>query len=142
MREIKFRAWDTYLNNYQFAGWGSKTFSIFTKRTNNCPRYIIEQYTGIKDSKGIDIYEGDIVEFTWWWFDGNEQETQLTGVMNFEYGSFILSKIENDFFQDHTGYKKGEGKIWFGELTFDDADFEVKGNIHQNPELLNKIETI
>jgi hypothetical protein len=84
MREIKFRAWDTILNCYYKSSIDLKvnTSGIYTPELGN--RFIFEQYTGLKDSNGKEIYEGDIVEFTWWWFDGTERESILTGTIVYD----------------------------------------------------------
>jgi hypothetical protein len=80
MREIKFRAWDTLHNKYMTIGSILEWFT-FNGPTTECnffidtqerfqfsDRFILEQYTGLKDSKrtkeypeGQEIYEGDIV---------------------------------------------------------------------------------
>ena len=54
-REIKFRVWDKLLN--KFIPWNC--FIPF----DNDREYIIQQYTGLKDKDGQEIYEGDIIQY-------------------------------------------------------------------------------
>lgn len=136
---IKFRAWDrTTHKDGVMVPW--EELKKFPCEVVFLPLFEVElmQYTGQTDSGGQEIYEGDIIEFTYWWFDGDERESQLIGVIGFENMSFTLERITNDFFQNHTGYKKGEGSISFGELTYSDDDFKVIGNKFENPELLEQ----
>jgi len=61
-REIKFRAWYTPFSGSKFGQkfvYGNKVFSL---QSMNPDRYVLEQYTGMTDINGAEIYEGDLLK--------------------------------------------------------------------------------
>lgn len=134
-REIKFRAWDE--ENKQFAdyedieeclscqsrdGWKSSDgmgccFGInAVEILADC---IIEQYTGLKDKNGKEIYECDILE----WTDGFDEKHIFMVEWQENRARFCL---------------RNPGCHWDYEEINDKKQpyIEVIGNIHENPELL------
>lgn len=65
MREIKFRAWDTEWKRYVYDLKPFLEADTNVLDINNFKKYdggyIIEQFTGLYDCNGKEIYEGDIV---------------------------------------------------------------------------------
>lgn len=113
MRELKFRAWhetDKCWYNPLFIEMnllGQAILHHGLEQFEIIPASAIEQYTGLKDKNGKEIYEGDIVRQV----GGN-----LIYPVNFKYGGFL------PFTSDMMSF---------------DADYcEIIGNIHENPELL------
>ena len=70
MREIKFRAWDGSLMLFFSLDSLRDNFGddcCMTPKGEDAPphsglNWPVMQFTGLQDSKGVDIYEGDIVE--------------------------------------------------------------------------------
>ena len=108
MREIKFRVWDT---------WEKIMLYGINVLGTDYSRYM--QYTGLKDSKGNEIYEGDIysypVEF---YYDNQLIKKNTKVIVRYEDGAFLV------------GYKL------LGDALRVDVEGEIIGNFFENPELL------
>lgn len=151
-RQTKYRAWDGKSIRYDITGFeydrdkgmqfvylSGDAYTL--QGIISIPEAKLMQFTGLQDSNGIDIYEGDIVDFTFWWFNGSERESHLLGTIVYsdEFMSFQLKGVINDEWEKFTGCKNDTEYLTpFSELNFVDADFEVIGNIHQNRDLLER----
>ena len=116
MREIKFRAWDTY---HKVMRYNKDIPPILAKNLNvENDQWKFLQFTGLTDKNGKEIYEGDIVERKSWFSDSN-------GVTRLSDDNSYMQRRIVEF---------EAGKVFQG-YRIQEND-EVIGNIHENPELL------
>lgn len=83
----------------------------------------IGQFIGLHDMEDIDIYEGDIVEWVFFYY---EAECLHKGVIEWYQGGFAFNVIDNDI------HDAG----WYGisDLNTDTgSDVRIIGNIYDNP---------
>lgn len=128
MNNLKFRAWDkrredfrndifvdTNGNLHQFSkitGYGQAITYLDNKHI------VLMQSTGLKDKYGVEIFEGDIVQYS----DG---EYSFTGVVeNSVFGIYVESKYDNYNFED------------FSDENTRKSDVTIIGNIYENKGLL------
>ena len=121
MRELKFRAWNPTLKCMLYSKelGGFFDHEIYPNRD-----WEIQQFTGLTDKKGKDIYEGDIVEAIAN-YHGKETDIKFSAkiIYNDNIGSFQISyKNMNDLFVNDD--------IWVKYF------LRVIGNIHEHTELL------
>ena len=110
MREIKFRSWDSV--SKRFFDHGAMLRNISDRKK------IYEQYTGLKDKNGKEIYEGDILE------------------IEYIHTSFIaVVAFENGFF----GWIEKDSADIYPIAEYIHQGIKVIGNIHENPELLEGV---
>lgn len=121
-REIKFRAWNK--KDKKMFSWGQiqhKFDSVWWSDVNN-GRFVLMQYTGVKDQNGKEIYEGDIVHVTDFFHCDD--------------------KVYKGVVKSAGGYYQIEGQgirnSPLGWIISSD-DIEVIGNIFENPELLAEV---
>ena len=96
MREYKFRAWDeTEKHMYNWGNLINQNLKNIFTITEQCG-YILMQYTGLHDENGKEIYEGDIIEFSYHMFVGNFDTFAAKGKVVFEEGAFYVEVFENE----------------------------------------------
>jgi uncharacterized phage protein (TIGR01671 family) len=126
MREIKFRGKRTgtwhYFDLTGSTGWAKELLNLIGDQESafvfDTP---LEQYTGLKDRNGKEIYEGDIVR---------SHNGALMGVVIYQAPAFVIKR-------------NARAKTW-GEfiLAPQENQFqEVIGNVHENPELIEQSDT-
>lgn len=116
MREFKFRAWDSD---------NKKMLEPFTIESlcdggwYDHPKWVVMQYTGLKDKNGKEVYEDDVVQ-------GWELINLDTGIgidsHEVETSTFIV-----EWDEDVCGWN-----------LYGASNFKVIGNKFENPELLEK----
>lgn len=153
-REIKFRAWDKenecYLYDIQDAYDTLSGHVKYDDGENACydedcfgdfldnERYVVEQFTGMKDKNGREIYEGDLFEhrFGYVVFDDPPHDEMGTecGLVVLEDGQFGV-KIPGLGVYNLYGLLLREGHL--DNMSKDDLFvMKIAGNIYENPELL------
>ena len=134
-REIRFRVWDEDYKKMVYPigiDWETKKPNIIYRYWTNDKKNIgskigmpvhkelsvLMQYTGLKDKNGKEIYEGDVVNGA---IFGSSYSLGQVLMWCGEWLVYPLARIE------------GMASV------YDQKHFlEVVGNIHENPELLNK----
>ncbi|UQK33362.1 YopX family protein [Lactiplantibacillus plantarum] len=127
---IKFRAWNQidseYINEINAVMgldgshiWWDINDSGEMKYEDDQDNYKLEQFTGLKDVNGKEIYEGDIIKSSY---------------------KYAQPKVSQIIIEDGNSYILGEDLATGNEMLVSDHISEIKviGNVHENPELLKE----
>jgi uncharacterized phage protein (TIGR01671 family) len=120
MREIKFRAWDKWIKKFV---WDYDVYIALCgdlvehgyEGIESCSegQYTLNQYTGLHDKNGKEIYEGDIVK----------------SMQDFGYDDFADMRELIEVVEYHEG-------AFYPICDMPERYYKVIGNIYENPDLL------
>ena len=131
MRELRFRVWikdekryydESDEGSYMIVPNGNVTYTseVYEENGEWCKDttsatsdVIVEQYTGLKDKNGKEIYEGDIVDYN--------DDGECIGVVEYDAPEFCLN---------------ADATNWARMFLKGAPHQRVIGNIHENPELV------
>jgi uncharacterized phage protein (TIGR01671 family) len=140
-RELKFRVWDSEQVKFEFF----ELHNICVSDNLLCQhQYPVQQYTGLQDKDGKNIYEGDIVRFHKAIELSEDFFMSSLYLFDFYEGSFVKPQVYCSL--NGSKYVKREaspslcitGRAQIsGNSFFDFNKAEVVGNIFENPELID-----
>jgi uncharacterized phage protein (TIGR01671 family) len=124
-RTLKFRAWDTLAKKFTYPDKGYQGHFVLTlngefwnlQNGSGGDEYVVQQWTGLKDSKGNEIYEGDIISYLQHLFNASPDKYQVK--------------------TKEVKWKNMKGCWNVYESQAGEDNLEVIGNIFENSELLN-----
>ncbi|MBR9648706.1 YopX family protein [Clostridium tyrobutyricum] len=133
MREIKFRGKLIDIDEWVYGNYDTSIedgdnggTEIYYREINTLLTYVnsqlvypetVGQYTGLKDRQGVEIYEGDVLDY--------DNGIGIKGIVKWYEDGFAIGIL-------------GAGDASNKSLHQSTEDIEVIGNIHENPELLKE----
>lgn len=115
-REIKFRIKNKWNGDWEYFPWNYN--ESWSCELQNCDESTLGQFTGLVDSAGKKIYEGDVIE----------QDGHIAIIRCEKWVEFYVEQIKNN-----------PNAVLFDDLVRDFyriERFRIIGNIYDNPELL------
>ena len=124
MREIKFRAWDKDMGKYHYPLEKNCEEPLMSYWIDSEGEgYVVEQFTGLQDKNGKEIYEGDIVHYQYDYHDPDNW------VVVYKYDQWSMQRGNRET-GDMNVMDDPHHNVW--------EESVVIGNIHENPELLGE----
>ena len=108
---IDFKDWRVYYEAYGLRSYWNKNVALM-------------QSTGLHDNNGVEIFEGDIVEH----LDFNSNEISKSEVRILKGCFYLVISVD--------GFKYDVPMM---DLKDDEYILEIKGSVHENPELLEDV---
>jgi len=130
-RELKFRIWDKTgrkwadkMGFYQDGELGDFSECFHNSAGQNGEYFVAQQYTGLKDKNGREIYEGDLL--------GQHLNFYSVVMPNYfeVYWNHLSAKFETSVHQNHS-----KMVAVYPVCASDFFQMEVVGNIFENPDL-------
>ena len=117
MREIKFRVYNVVSKKFIYIPNRERALHLELELMGNLFTYNLQQFTGLKDKNGKEIYEGDILRFLSLNYQVSWEGSGWSAACPY-YSKHHFPRFE--YFNREAGMS------------------EVVGNIFENPELLEK----